>query len=86
MNTSLIKVSFIKIIFILISSLFSCFSYSQSQSKPSDGFPNVLPATPNSSSLGLYGQLPLNQFTGNATVSIPLFNLKSHDLELPISL
>lgn len=86
MKTSLIKVRFIEVIFLLFFSLLTCASYSQTASKPSDGFPNVLPATPNSSSLGLYGQLPLNQFTGNATVSIPLFNLKSHDLQLPISL
>lgn len=86
MNTSLIKGRFIRIIFIPTYFLFCCLSNIHSQSKPSDGFPNVLPATPNSSSLGLYGQLPLNQFTGNATVSIPLFNLKSHDLQLPISL
>lgn len=55
-------------------------------SKPSSYFPNIIPPPPNSASLGLYGQVPLNQFTGNANVSIPLLELKSNSLSLPISL
>ena len=54
--------------------------------KPSSYFPNVVPPPPNSATLGLYGQVPLNQFTGNANISIPLLDLKSNSLSLPVSL
>ncbi|MDR6764318.1 hypothetical protein J2Y38_004551 [Flavobacterium sp. 2755] len=54
--------------------------------KPSSYFPNVVPPPPNSATLGRYGQVPLNQFTGNAHISIPLLDLKSNSLSLPISL
>jgi YD repeat-containing protein len=82
MNLILKRYKIACIIFIL------CFfkSFSQDVSKPSEGFPKIFPLSPNSSSLGLYGQVPINQFTGNATLSIPLLEIKSNDLFLPISL
>ncbi|WP_416837759.1 RHS repeat domain-containing protein [Flavobacterium sp. ZT3R17] len=58
----------------------------QGDDKPSKYFPNVVPPPPNSASLGLYGQVPLNQFTGNATISIPLLEIKSNNLAMPVSL
>ena len=48
--------------------------------------PNIVPPPPNSASLGLYGQVPLNQFTGNGSINIPLHNIKSGNIDLPISL
>jgi len=61
-------------------------SIAQGNDKPSSYFPNVIPPLPNSASLGQYGQVPLNQFTGNANISIPLLELKSNGLTLPVSL
>lgn len=48
--------------------------------------PNVIPPPPNSASLGMYGQVPLNQFTGNPSLAIPLFEIGSNSLKLPLSL
>ncbi|MFV8324854.1 RHS repeat domain-containing protein [Flavobacterium sp. ZS1P14] len=58
----------------------------QENDKPNKYFPNVVPAPPNTASLGLYGQVPLNQFTGNATIAIPLLEIKSNHLVVPVSL
>lgn len=58
----------------------------QGDDKPSKYFPNVVPPPPNSASLGLYGQVPLNQFTGNVTIAIPILDVKSNNLTMPISL
>ncbi|MGE8339998.1 MAG: DUF5977 domain-containing protein, partial [Flavobacterium sp.] len=58
----------------------------QQESESVSKTPTIVPPPPNSASLGLYGQVPLNQFTGNGIISIPLHNIKSGNLELPISL
>ena len=42
--------------------------------------------TPQASSLGAYGQIPVTYFTGSPGVSIPLYNFRVRDLEVPISL
>ncbi|MFE3872714.1 DUF5977 domain-containing protein [Flavobacterium sp. ZS1P70] len=73
-------------IFFISLLLLSTISFAQSDDKPSKYFPNVVPPPPNSASLGLYGQVPLNQFTGSATVSIPLLEVKSNNLTMPVSL
>lgn len=59
--------------------------WAQSEDKPSKYFPNVIPPVPNSASLGQYGLVPLNQFTGNQNISIPLAEIKSGTLTLPVS-
>jgi YD repeat-containing protein len=46
---------------------------------------NMFP-TPNAASLGLYGQIPVDFFTGLPQISIPLVEFKSRDLTVPISL
>lgn len=69
-----------------LSLLFASYKTLAQSNKPSSYFPNIIPPPPNSASLGLYGQVPLNQFTGNANVSIPLLEFKSNSLSLPISL
>ena len=78
---TIIKFSFCLLLF---------FSYvktiAQADDKPSKYFPTIAPPPPNSASLGLYGQVPLNQFTGSANVSIPLLEIKSNSLSMPISL
>lgn len=58
----------------------------QQESESPSKTPVIVPPPPNSASLGLYGQVPLNQFTGNGIISIPLHTIKSGNIELPISL
>ncbi|MDD5152374.1 MAG: hypothetical protein PHC28_18175, partial [Flavobacterium sp.] len=76
----------IKSLYCILLVFASLHAIAQGDDKPSKYFPNVIPPPPNSASLGLYGQVPLNQFTGNANISIPLMEIKSNSLSLPISL
>ncbi|HEY9262019.1 hypothetical protein, partial [Chitinophaga sp.] len=46
----------------------------------------VIPPSPEAASLGQYGNLPMNLFTGTPTINIPLYELKGQSLSLPISL
>ena len=51
-----------------------------------DYFSRLVPVSPNAASLGRYVSLPVDNYTGIANISIPLFDLKSRQLSLPISL
>ena len=42
--------------------------------------------TPNASSLGRYGDVPVSYYTGRPNVSIQIYTLKVRDFSLPISL
>lgn len=47
---------------------------------------NIVLPSPNVAAIQRYGNLPLGSFTGTAPVSIPLFEVKSGELSLPVSL
>ncbi|MCV9387467.1 RHS repeat domain-containing protein [Reichenbachiella ulvae] len=49
-------------------------------------FENVIPASPDASSLGKYGEMPINLHNGAVSVDIPLGNMLLGDMQLPISL
>lgn len=68
-------------IFSLILSV-SAFSQNELNTKYID----VEPPSPTAASLGTYGQVPVGMFTGTAQFNIPLYQLKSRKLSLPISL
>ena len=42
--------------------------------------------TPNQSSLGLFGTIPVSHYTGTADVNIPLYSTRQHGVDLNISL
>lgn len=42
--------------------------------------------TPTVASLGKYGDVPLSYYTGNPNISIPLYELKTRDISMPITL
>lgn len=46
----------------------------------------VVPQTPNAASLGKFGNSPVSYFTGRPNISIPIYNFKSRDITLPITL
>lgn len=48
--------------------------------------PNIIPSSPESSSLGKYGSYPVSPYTGVPSISIPLYELKAGEISLPISL
>lgn len=47
--------------------------------------PTVFSASPNASSLGTYGQIPVNLFNGLPNIGVNLYNLKVDNFEMPIS-
>lgn len=52
----------------------------------SQEIPKVMPPSPNASALAQYANQPVSNYTGVTNISIPLYNVKSGEIELPISL
>ncbi len=52
----------------------------------SPGLKSFTPPSPNASSLGKFGEMPVSLYTGIPNISVPLYTARSGDLELPISL
>jgi hypothetical protein len=77
------RIKYVSYLLLIFTSLQAIAQHDQD---PISKTPIIVPPPPNSASLGLYGQVPLNQFTGNGIISIPLHTIKSGNLELPISL
>lgn len=42
--------------------------------------------SPNVASLGIYGEIPVSQFSGQSSISIPFYSLNEGSIKLPISL
>lgn len=51
-----------------------------------DAATNVIPPSPEAASLGKFIDMPVNTYTGLPKIEIPLYELKSYQLSLPISL
>ncbi|MFD0766130.1 DUF5977 domain-containing protein [Mucilaginibacter lutimaris] len=63
----------------------SCFS--QNTQNPTNYIrTELVPASPNASSLGKYGEVPLNLSTGAPSINLPLFTVGGSQLSLPITL
>jgi len=61
--------------------------YSQSTTDPTLGNVNVVtPKTPESAGFEKFGKYDVSEFTGTANISIPLYNLSSGHLSVPITL
>ncbi|TKC05248.1 hypothetical protein [Pedobacter frigoris] len=45
-----------------------------------------LPPSPNAAALGKYGEVPVSKFTGMANIGVPLFEVKSGSITVPINL
>jgi len=46
----------------------------------------IIPPSPTVASLGKYGNIPVSNYTGIPNISIPLYTIKSGEIELPITL
>jgi len=68
-------------IFFLI--VFYCFIYFTIIGQPDS---NLLPPSPTASSLGVYNQLPVGLFTGTVQFNIPIYSIKTKEVDIPISL
>jgi len=73
-----------RIISILFVSLFAATYPGHAQNSP--GLTTVVPASPNASALGKYGEIPVSMYTGVPNTNIPLYTLKGRELEVPITL
>jgi hypothetical protein len=51
-----------------------------------NNYHNVIPSSPNAASLGKYGDIPVNLYTGVPSVNIPIFELTDRVINIPISL
>jgi len=72
----------------LIACLFvltASFSYGQSTQRQSD-LQNVIPPSPNASSLGKYADWPVSLYTGVPSIDIPLYTLKGRTTSVPVSI
>ncbi len=48
--------------------------------------PKIIPPSPTAYKLGTYGKVPVNKYTGTINYTIPVFNYKTKNLTIPISL
>jgi hypothetical protein len=47
---------------------------------------DFIPASPRAASLGIFGQIPVGNFTGTAQINIPLYEIKYKELSVPLSI
>jgi YD repeat-containing protein len=74
-----------KKIFIFIAILFLTFS-TYAQTTVTTPTLIVIPPSPNAASLGIYGDIPIGHYTGIPSINIPLYEVISGDIKLPINL
>src|ERR1700759_3620789 len=60
--------------------------HSNSSSAQDETIGKVSIASPNAASLGKYGDIPVSYNTGIPDINIPIYTIKSSQLQLPISL
>jgi YD repeat-containing protein len=68
---------------IFIVLLFITFS---AQAQTTVATPIIIPPSPNATSLGIYGDIPVGHYTGIPSINIPLSEVVSGDIRLPINL
>lgn len=77
-------------IFILSSIGFCQFSLAQEITNNTIGnrveTPKIIPPSPEAASLGKFGNVPVSLFTGVPNVSIPLFEITTKEISIPISI
>lgn len=49
-------------------------------------FPQIIPPGPNAASLGQYADVPVSNYTGVPNIMVPLFEIKSGEIKLPITI
>ncbi len=74
MNTRFLSVVFLSLFFNI------AIMYGQQE------LPKIIPPSPNAAALAQYGEFPVNMATGTPSISIPLYQVQSRQLQMPISL
>jgi hypothetical protein len=70
----------------LIILLINVLTVSISKSQYNSVLPQVIPPSPELASLGKYGDVPVNLYTGVPNISIPLYEIKAGEITVPIAL
>lgn len=69
-----------------ISLFFPCIIFISEAQNYSNDIRNIIPPSPNTASLGKYGEIPVSLYTGIPDITIPIYNINDGNLSLPISL
>lgn len=79
---------FIKtLILVYCAIVYSCYLNAQAPSDtPTGYYEQHVPPSPNASSLGVYGEIPVSYYTGIPSINIPIYDIKNGDIDLNISL
>lgn len=76
-----------KCIFLLLSTIISIgISSSQTVSNYKPNEPTIRPNSPNASSLGEYGKIPVSYFNGTTDISIPIYEIDLNGMKIPVAL
>jgi YD repeat-containing protein len=54
--------------------------------EPNGGLKSVVPVSPNAATLGKFGEVPVNLYNGSASITVPLYELKTANLKVPVTL
>ncbi|WP_090471442.1 hypothetical protein [Mucilaginibacter sp. OK268] len=73
--------TFLKAQVLLLASFFSSLTFAQNLPMP-----QPIPPSPNAAALGKYGDIPVGKYTGVPDISIPLYQVKEGDIQVPVSL
>ena len=66
--------------------LFSTIGYLLSVFSQFDPKPQIQQPSPDAQPLGKFGEIPVDLFTGRINIDIPIYTIKYHDIEVPISI
>ena len=77
--------------FILLLVLFDIFCFLSVYGQENEDYVEqqvnkIIPASPNASSLGIYGNTPVGYYTGVPEIKIPIYDLETRGFTLPIAL
>lgn len=62
------------------------FALSLRQQAFGQDMPKIIPPSPNAAALGKYGDIPVSLYSGTADITVPLYEIKSGDIAVPITL
>ena len=71
---------------VLLVGLLLNFLFSIAQISLDNTFNTVIPPSPDASSLGKYGSIPVNYSTGIPGISVPIYTVQAHGVNVPISI
>lgn len=72
-----------KQIFLVLSVMFFCLLGKGQQNAQ---LLKVIPPSPTAASLGIYGEFPVNYYSGTTSISIPIYDINTANHSLPIKL